>query len=100
MLFFLVTYTSPAEDGDLVLDGPDAVADGGEEDEEDDDDDGDDDVLLDHLCGWKGVVGWWEDGGGVEGFVEVGGCGGLVSVVLGGGGVGICEWKGWFGCGS
>lgn len=81
MLFFLVAHASPAaEDGDLVLDGPDAVADGGEEDEENNDDDGDDDVLLDHLCGWKGVVGWMGEVLKVRGG---GGCGGLVSVVVG-----------------
>lgn len=46
---------SPGPHGELVLNGVDAVADGGENDEQDYDDDCDDDVALDHGCDG----GWW-----------------------------------------
>lgn len=47
-LLFVQFPPPPAPQGELVLNGVDAVADGGENDKEDDDDDGDDDVTLDH----------------------------------------------------
>ena len=47
-LLFVQFPPPPAPHGELVLNGVDAVADGGENDKEDDDDDGDDNVTLDH----------------------------------------------------
>ena len=48
--FIFIHFPPPPAQGELVLDGVDAVADGGENDKENDDDDCDDDVALDHGC--------------------------------------------------
>lgn len=52
--FLFIHFPPPPAQGELVLNGVDTIADGGENDEENDDDDCDDDVALDHGCD----VGW------------------------------------------